>query len=133
MEWHDYYPGDYVKSLEMRIDDLEKRLKQFESNTGFMNAETMYHNAELWIVRNPRAWAFIKQRADKCVHDGHRFSMKRALEELRDSDLVNRFNEDEFKISNSLASVLTRFLIEDMPEVREFVTLRHSKVDRLFK
>lgn len=133
MEWHDYYPGDYVKSLEMRIDDLEKRLKKFESNTGFMNAETMYHNAELWIVRNPRAWAFIKQRADKCVHDGHRFSMKRALEELRDSDLVNRFNEDEFKISNSLASVLTRFLIEDMPEVREFVTLRHSKVDRLFK
>ena len=133
MEWQDYYPGDYVKSLEMRIDELEERLKQFESKTGFMNAETMYHNAELWIVRNPRAWAFIKQRADKCVHDGHRFSMKRALEELRDSDLVNRFNEDEFKISNSLASVLTRFLIEDMPEVREVVTLRHSKVDRLFR
>ena len=125
--------NEYIDKLERRVEILEERLEQFEAKTGFMNAETMYHNAELWIVRNPRVWAFIKQRADKCVHDGHRFSMKRALEELRDSDLVNRFNEDEFKISNSLASVLTRFLIEDMPEVREFVTLRHSKVDRLFK
>lgn len=127
------YKNEYIARLEKRIETLEERLSEFESKTGFMNAETMYHNAELWIVRNPRAWAFIKQRADKCVHDGHRFSMKRALEELRDSDLVNRFNEGEFKISNSLASVLTRFLIEDMPEVREVVTLRHSKVDRLFR
>ena len=123
----------YVFSLENRVKELEERLKQFESKTGFMSAETMYSNAKAWIARNPRAWAFIKQRADKCIHDGHRFSMQRALEELRDSDLVNRFNEDDFKVNNSLASVLTRFLIEDMPEVKSVVTLRHSKVDRLFK
>ena len=123
----------YIQQLERRVTELEERLEQFEAKTGFMSAETMYDNAKAWIERNPRAWAFIKQRADACVYDRHRFSMKRALEELRDSDLVNRFNEDDFKISNSYASVLTRFLIQEMPEVAEFTVLQKSKVDRLFK
>ena len=124
---------EYTRHLEKRVSELEERLAQFEANTGYMNAETMYNNAKAWIIRNPKAWAFIIQRADKCVHDKHRFSMKRALEELRDSDLVSRFTAEDFKISNSYASVLTRFLIQEMPEVAEVTTLKRSKVDRLFK
>ena len=126
-------PSSYIAYLEGRIDGLEERLSQFESKTGFMNAETLYANAKEWIARNPRAWAFIKQRASKCFWENHRFSMKRTLEELRDSDLVNPTNEDDFKISNSYSSVLARFLILEMPEIAELTTLKKSKVDRFFK
>ena len=121
-----------VEALRLRVQELEERLAEFESKTGFMNAETMLANANAWIVRNPKAWTYLKAKAHRSITNQERFSIKRELEELRESNNI-RMDEDDYKISNSYSAVFVRLLIQEMPELREFVTLRHSKVDRLLK
>lgn len=123
---------DSYEALYERIAELEQRLALFESKTGFMNAETMLANAKAWVARNPQAWTYLKAMAHRAITNQERFSIKRELEELRESNFV-RMDEDDYKISNSYAAVLVRLLIQEMPELREFVTLRRSKVDRLLK
>lgn len=118
--------------MEARIAELEERLALFESKTGFMSAETMKENAEAWIARNPKAWDLIKANAKASIRQQKRFSVKRALEELRDAPDIIWGSNDDFKISNSYSAVFVRILITEMPELRELVTLRRSKVDRLF-
>ncbi|MBR3223811.1 MAG: hypothetical protein IKF78_00625 [Atopobiaceae bacterium] len=120
------------EQMEKRIAELEERLALFESKTGFMSADTMLENAKAWIARNPMAWDLIKARAQVSIRQQKRFSVKRALEELRDAPGIVWGSNDDFKISNSYASVFVRILVQEMPELREFVTLRRSKVDRLF-
>lgn len=121
-----------VAALESRIAELESRLACFESKTGFMNAETMLENAKAWIVRNPKAWKYLQHMARHAIANQERFSIKKELEELREADFVLN-DEADYKISNSYSSVFVRMLIQEMPELRELVTLRHSKVDRLFR
>lgn len=123
---------DSYEALQERIAELEQRLALFESKTGFMSAETMLENAKAWVARNPQAWTYLKAMARRAITNQERFSIKRELEELRESNTV-RMDEDDYKISNSYAAVLVRLLIQEMPELREFVTLRRSKVDRLLK
>lgn len=120
------------EQMEARIAELEERLALFESKTGFMSAETMKENAEAWIERNPMAWDLIKARAQASIRQQKRFSVKRALEELRDAPGIVWGSNDDFKISNSYSAVFVRILVTEMPELRELVTLRRSKVDRLF-
>lgn len=123
---------DSYEALQERIAELEQRLALFESKTGFMSAETMLENAKAWVARNPQAWKYLKAMAHRAITNQERFSIKRELEELRESNSV-RMDTDDYKISNSYASVIVRLLIQEMPELREFVTLRRSKVDRLLK
>lgn len=120
------------EEMEARIAELEERLALFESKTGFMSAETMKENAEAWIARNPKAWDLIKANAQASIRQQKRFSVKRALEELRDAPGIIWGSNDDFKISNSYSAVFVRILVTEMPELRELVTLRRSKVDRLF-
>jgi len=118
-------------SLEHRVTMLEERLSQFEAKTGFMSAETMYESGKAWIARNPRAWRYIKQYADGCIDEQRRFSIQKACEELRDSDLVDK--DELYKVNNSYAAVLTRFLVKELPELKPLVSMRKSKVDRFFR
>ena len=120
-----------VTQLEERINALEERLSLFEAKTGFMSAETMYENGEAWIARNPRAWRYIKQYANGCIDEQRRFSIQKACEELRDSDLVDK--DELYKVNNSYAAVLTRFMVQELPELKPLVMMRKSKVDRFFK
>ena len=120
-----------VEELEREVSELKERLALFEAKTGFMSADTMKENAEAWIARNPKAWAFIKNAALAAVRDQKRFSIKRTLENLRELPGFV-WQGDDFKISNSYSSVFVRILVTEMPELRELVTLRRSKVDRLF-
>lgn len=129
------YTGEFsptVEELERQIAELTARLETFEAKTGFMSAETMKENAEAWIERNPMAWNLIKARAQASIRAQKRFSVKRALEELRDAPGIVWGSNDDFKISNSYSAVFVRILVTEMPELRELVTLRRSKVDRLF-
>ena len=122
-----------VEELERQIAELTARLETFESKTGFMSADTMMENAKAWIAKNPKAWEIIENQARAAIRDRKRFSVKKALEVLRDNPIITWLDDSDFKISNSYASVFTRLLVQKMPELREFVTMRKSKVDRLFK
>lgn len=122
-----------VEELQGRIAELEERLALFESKTGFMSADTMLENARAWIERNPRAWEIIQNQARAAIRDNTRFSVKKAIEVLRDNPIITWLDDSDFKISNSYASVFTRILVQEMPQLRDHVTLKRSKVDRLFK
>lgn len=121
-----------VEELEREVAELRERLQQFEAKTGFMSAETMKENAEAWIARNPKAWGIICDQARAAIRDQKRFSVKKALEVLRDSPIITWLTEDDFKISNSYSAVFVRILVTEMPELRPLVTIRRSKVDRLY-
>lgn len=121
-----------VEELEREVAELRERLQQFEAKTGFMSAETMKENAEAWIARNPKAWDIIRDQAKAAIRDQKRFSVKKALEVLRDSPIITWLTEDDFKISNSYSAVFVRILVTEMPELRPLVTIRRSKVDRLY-
>lgn len=95
-----------------------------------MTADQMIERANAWIVRNPKAWAFIKDQARMCVSRKGRFSVKRAIENLRDSSLVT-MGDDDWKISNSYSAVFVRLLIREIPELAKYTKLNASKVDRL--
>ena len=123
---------DDYQALKDRIAELEERLALFEAKTGFMSAETMKANAEAWKARNPFAWDIIKATAQKCIKEQRRFSVKRALEDLRDAPGIV-WGEDEFRISNSYSPVFARMLIKELPELANYTVLKRSKVDRLFK
>lgn len=120
------------EQMEQRIAELEERIAQFEAKTGFMSADTMKANAEAWIERNPKAWAFVKNDARAAVRDKTRFSIKKTLENLRSLPGFV-WQGDDFKISNSYSSVFARILLKEVPGLDEVMTVRRSKVDRLFR
>ena len=122
-----------IEELEREVKELRERLACFEAKTGFMSAETMKANAEAWIERNPRAWDFIVNRANSAVKEQKRFSIKRTLEDFRDLPEFVWWGDDDFKISNSYSPVFARILVKQVPGLEEFVTLKRSKVDRLFR
>ena len=120
-----------INQLEDQVRELTARLAVFEARTGFMSAETMLENAKAWIARNPKAWSYLKRMAHYSITNQQRFSIKRELEALREADGVS-VGEDDYKISNSYSAVFVRLLVDEMPELRELVSLRPSKVDRFF-
>lgn len=118
------------EELVQRVEDLEERLQRHEDRTEGMSAQRMIDAAKEWVEQNPDAWDYIIARARTCVHDKKRFSIQKACEEIRDSHLVS--NWEEFKVNNSIAAPLTRMLIQRIPQLEDYVTVRKSKVDRFF-
>lgn len=51
--------------------------------------------------------------------------MRRLIEEARTYDLVDA-NGEPFRVNNVLESALARIVCEEMPEAREYVSLRMS-------
>ena len=120
-----------IGELEKMINELTLKVEALEAKSGYMDAQSMVDRANAWIARNPKAWAFIKDQARIVAYRGGRFSIKRVLENLRDSRIVN-MAEDDYKISNSYSAVFNRLLVRDIPRLAGYVTLRPSKVDYLF-
>lgn len=124
----------YEKRFEMmdeRINQLEDQLARFEAKTGFMSADTMRKRGLAWIARNPRAWRYLKQKAFNSITNQARFSIQKELETLREAEI--NMGDDEYKVANSYGALLARELCDEMPELRELVTLRPSKLDRFYK
>ena len=117
-----------VAELMARIEQLEAQLASYEARSGFMTAQEMLDMAYAWIDRNPLAWGHLKGAALAAIDQQRRFSIKKELEQLRESPEVVKGDAD-YKISNSLSPVLVRLLIKEMPELGELATVRPSKVD----
>lgn len=122
-----------TEELEARIAQLEDRLSLFEAKTGYMSAETMLENTKKWIVENIEAWRYLKSYARKCVEDQRRFSIQKALEELRDSPIVVKVGDVPYKLPNAYGAVLVRMLCKEVEGLSDLVVMRRSKVDRLFR
>lgn len=120
-----------IDELYMRIEELEQRVAAYEKKSGYQTAKDMITKAEAWIARNPKAWALIKDHAQMCALHKGRFSIKRTLEELRDSSLVN-MTDDDYKISNNYSAVFNRFLIRELPEIARYTVIKPSKIDYYF-
>lgn len=119
-----------VEALMKRLDDQEERIQRHEDRTEGMSAKRMVDAANEWVAQNPDAWDYIIARAKTCVHDKKRFSIQIVSEEIRDSHLVCDWKD--FKVNNSITAPLTRMLIERIPQLEDYVTIRKSKVDRFF-
>lgn len=122
-----------TEELEARLAELEERLSLFEAKTGFMSAETMLENTKRWVAENVGAWNYLKQYARKCVESQRRFSIQKALEELREAQGVTKVGDVPYKMPNAYGAVLVRMLCKEVEGLSELVTMRHSKVDRLFR
>lgn len=120
-----------VETLEGTIADLREKLARYEERKHYMTAEEMYIRARQWKGMNKRAWEFIKSDARRHVQENTRFSMQRAIENLRNqSGLV--ITSEEYRVCNAYAAVLARFLVREMPELRSHIVLNRSKVDKFF-
>ena len=125
--------NERVTLLEKRNEELQQRIDLYEAKSGFMSAEDMVDKANAWITRNYRAWNLILAAADSAIIHRNRFSVKKAVEDLRDSNIV-KMTDDDWKISNNYAAVFARLLIKARPQLKEYdlLKIRPSKVDRLF-
>ena len=121
-----------VKALEARIAELEERLKRHEERTEPMSAETMYETAKGFIANNPDIWRSMCYIARSRARQGKRVSMKRIIEDTRDSYGVT-WQTDNFKLNNSVTAALSRFMVQECPEVKPYLRMNRSKVDRFFR
>lgn len=81
--------------------------------------------ARSWIEANPSAWSRMVEEIRADVEAKRRWAMRRLIEEARTYDLVDA-NGEPFRVNNVLESALARIVCEEMPEAREYVSLRMS-------
>lgn len=81
--------------------------------------------ARFWIEANPSAWSRMVEEIKLAVEAKRRWAMRRLIEEARTYDLVDA-NGEPFRVNNVLESALARIVCEEMPEAREYVSLRMS-------
>ena len=131
--------SDEVRDADMsalfdRLDGIDHTLSLVLAlsvgGRGSMTAEEMYLSCKSFIAANPGFWSTVKGRARFSADNGRRFSMKKTFEELRETSAVA--SGTEWKLCNTLASPLTRFLVEEVPEVAPYVQRRNCKVDKFF-
>lgn len=87
---------------------------------------------ERWQDANGPLVDFIDMRARKHVECGTRFGMQSIIEDIRWYRPTDGKGCDA-AINNSWVSILTRLLIERMPEVAPLIECRRSKYDRVFE
>lgn len=86
--------------------------------------------AQQWRAENNQAWQYMADLADnEAAHERH-FSVRWLMEEARKLDFVDR-NGDLFRINNNYNPVFARMLIQDHPELSDYIETRRSKVDGL--
>lgn len=81
--------------------------------------------ARSWIEANPSAWSRMVSEVNAAIEAKRRWAMRRLIEEARTYDLVDA-NGEPFRVNNVLESALARIVCEEMPEAREYVSLRMS-------
>lgn len=75
---------------------------------------------------------FIVTRAREHVERGTKFGMQGLVEEMRWRPRADSKGRD-MTLNNNDAAIVTRLLIEQMPEVAPFIECRRSKYDRVFE
>ncbi len=75
---------------------------------------------------------FIVTRAREHMERGTRFGMQGLVEEMRWRPRADSKGRD-MTLNNNDAAIVTRLLIEQMPEVAPFIECRRSKYDRVFE
>lgn len=121
-----------IDELQARIAELEERLKRHEERTEPMSAEVMYSTAKAFIKENPQVWRSMVNIARSRARQNRRVSMKRIIEDTRDT-YGTTWQTENFKLNNSVTACLARFLVKECPEVKSHMRLKRSKVDRFFK
>lgn len=81
--------------------------------------------ARSWIEANPSAWSHMVEEIRADVEAKRHWAMRRLIEEARTYDLVDA-NGEPFRVNNVLESALARIVCEEIPETREYVSLRMS-------
>ncbi|MDR0514653.1 MAG: hypothetical protein LBG81_05775 [Coriobacteriaceae bacterium] len=125
---------DAVREQSRIIGDLKAQLELHRSRTEALSAREMYKRAWLFVKRNPLIWSLICEQARQAAKCGRRFSLKRAIEDMRDdASLSPALQEDGcYRFNNAYTAALSRMLMRQVPEVRGLLRTRPSKVDRLF-
>lgn len=114
-------PAEALESKQRATDnDLECTIK----------ALTMEREGKDWIRRNPDIWErFTTYALNEAAHQ-RRVSIKWLLEDARKFDRVDSAG-DPVKVNNSFAPFFARRLIDEHPEIRPYVEIRKSILDRL--
>lgn len=89
-------------------------------------------DVERWQDANGPLVDFIDRRARKHVECGTRFGMQSIIEDIRWYRPTDGKGCDA-AINNSWVPILTRLLIERMPEVAPLIECRRSKYDVIFE
>lgn len=95
-----------------------------------LKALDLEYRARLWVDENPDAWAFMASLALREARARRRFGVKWLIEEARRKDFADA-SGGRTRISNTLAPAFARILVEEHPECRAFVVLKHSVLDEV--
>lgn len=88
----------------------------------------MKQEAARWRHENIHAWSAMKRIAEGYIADGRRFSMEKLMQAAR-YDMATNGHSDGFKVNNNLRSALGRMLIDELPQAKDYMEVRRSKVD----
>lgn len=91
----------------------------------------VYDYALMWIEANPEAWRMACDAATHYASEGRHFSMRFVMELVRMEAPVN--DSTPYKVPNNCIPAFTRFMVNQHPECRPFVTLRRSRFDEFFE
>ena len=95
-----------------------------------LKATELECRARLWVDENPDAWVFMVTLALHETRSQRRFGVKWLIEEARRKDFAD-VKGKRMRLSNTLAPAFARILVEEHPECRTFVVLKHSILDEV--
>ena len=95
----------------------------FETEKG----DALKEKARDWIRHNHGTWLWMCQKAAQAAAERKRISISRLVEEARYTKPV--VGVDEYKINNDIRAPLARMLIEAVPQCKDYIETRSSKVD----
>lgn len=121
-----------INALEERIAFLERELERLTEKYEGMSAEDMYKRTRTYIENNPVVWEKVKQDARRCAEQGEPFSIAKEFEELRLGNWLIDHESEDYRCNNSFRACMTRFLLLEVPQVKPYVKLRKSKIDKYF-
>lgn len=114
-----------VKARPLRLYCCLPEGEAYTDQPANKKAAELEARARSWIEANPSAWSRMVEEIRADVEAKRRWAMRRLIEEARTYDLVDA-NGEPFSVNNVLESALARIVCEEMPEAREYVSLRMS-------
>lgn len=88
----------------------------------------MAQMADEWRKANPEAWERITKLARLYASQGRRFSMEKLIQAAR-YDMTTNGIFAGFKVNNNSRAALARTLLEENPQLKDYMSIRKSKVD----
>lgn len=125
--------AETIRELQAEVAYLKEELARHEERTEGLNAEQMQNRAVEYVQMNPIVWERIKQDALNAAGQHKRFSIAKEFEELRNVKWLDLNENEQYKCNNSYRAPLTRMLVQEIPEVRPYVSMRRSKVDKYYQ